>query len=64
LTSLTEKLTNTSAKIVSHCRYVAFRMAEIAVPRHRRADSENKVQEIDGRACRRTMGWRGRVIWD
>jgi hypothetical protein len=34
LTSLKEKLINIGAKIISHGRYVAFQMAEVAIPRH------------------------------
>ena len=33
LTSLKEKLVKIGAKIVSHGRYVAFQMAEVAIPR-------------------------------
>ena len=33
LTSLKEKLIKIGAKVVSHGRYVAFRMAEVAIPR-------------------------------
>jgi hypothetical protein len=33
LTSLREKLIKIGARIVSHGRYVAFQMAEVAVPR-------------------------------
>jgi len=33
LTSLQEKLIKIGAKIVTHARYVAFQMAEVAVPR-------------------------------
>jgi len=33
LTSLREKLIKIGAKLVSHGRYVAFQMAEVAVPR-------------------------------
>jgi hypothetical protein len=33
LTSMREKLIKICAKVVSHGRYVAFRMAEVAVPR-------------------------------
>ena len=33
LTSLREKLIKIGAKVVSHGRYVTFRMAEVAVPR-------------------------------
>src|SRR4051812_24020094 len=38
LTSLKEKLIKIGAKIVSHGRYVAFQMAEVAVPRQMFAD--------------------------
>jgi hypothetical protein len=34
LTSLREKLIKIGAKVVSHGRYVAFRIAEVAVPRN------------------------------
>ena len=33
LTSLKEKLIKISAKVVSHGRYVAFQMADVAIPR-------------------------------
>ena len=33
LTSLREKLIKIGAKVMSHGRYVTFRMAEVAVPR-------------------------------
>jgi hypothetical protein len=36
LTSLKEKLIKIGAKAVSHGRYVAFRMAEVDIPRHLR----------------------------
>ena len=39
LTSLKEKLTKIGAKVVSHGRYVAFQMAEVAIPRHVPGDS-------------------------
>ncbi len=38
LTSLREKLIKIGAKVVSHGRYVAFQMAEVAIPRHLFAD--------------------------
>ena len=38
LTSLREKLIQIGAKVVSHGRYVAFQMAEVAVPRQMFAD--------------------------
>jgi hypothetical protein len=31
---LKEKLIKIGAKVVSHGRYVAFQMAEVAIPRH------------------------------
>ena len=34
LSSLKEKLMKIGAKVVSHGRYVAFQMAEVAIPRH------------------------------
>ncbi|HEY9085180.1 MAG TPA: IS1380 family transposase, partial [Candidatus Tyrphobacter sp.] len=34
LTSLREKLIKIGAKVVSHGRYIAFQMAEVAIPRH------------------------------
>ena len=34
LTSLKEKLIKIGAKVVSHGRFVAFQMAEVAIPRH------------------------------
>jgi hypothetical protein len=33
LTTLREKLIKIGAKVVSHCRYVAFQMAGVAIPR-------------------------------
>jgi hypothetical protein len=33
LTTLREKLIKIGAKVVSHGRYVAFQMAEVAIPR-------------------------------
>jgi hypothetical protein len=33
-TTLKEKLIKIGAKVVSHGRYIAFQMAEIAIPRH------------------------------
>jgi hypothetical protein len=35
---LREKLIKIGAKVVSHGRYIAFQMAEIAIPRHLFAD--------------------------
>ena len=38
LTSLKERLIKIGAKVISHGRYVAFQMAEVAIPRHLFAD--------------------------
>ena len=38
LTSLKEKLIKIGAKVVTHGRYVAFQMAEVAIPRALFAD--------------------------
>jgi hypothetical protein len=34
MTNLKEKLIKICAKVISHGRYVAFQMAEVAIPRH------------------------------
>jgi Transposase DDE domain group 1 len=46
LTSLKEKLVKTGAKIVSHGRYVAFQMAEVAIPRTLFADVLRLIAEL------------------
>ena len=46
LTSLKEKLTKIGAKVVSHGRYVAFQMAEVAVPRNLFADILRLIAEL------------------
>jgi Transposase DDE domain group 1 len=46
LTSLKEKLIKTGAKIVSHGRYVAFQMAEVAIPRTLFADVLRLIAEL------------------
>jgi DDE family transposase len=46
LTSLKEKLIKIGAKIVSHCRYVAFQMAEVATPRNVFADILQLIAEL------------------
>ena len=38
MTTLKEKLIKIGAKVVSHGRYVAFQMAEVAIPRNLFAD--------------------------
>jgi hypothetical protein len=45
LTSLKEKLIRIGAKVVSHGRYVALQMAEVAISRHLFADI---LRPIDG----------------
>ena len=46
LTSLKEKLIKIGAKVVSHGRYVAFQMAEVAIPRHLFADILRLIAEL------------------
>jgi hypothetical protein len=46
LTSLREKLIKIGAKIVSHGRYVAFQMAEVAIPRQLFADILRLIAEL------------------
>ena len=46
LTSLREKLIKIGAKIISHGRYVAFQMAEVAIPRHLFADILRLIAEL------------------
>ena len=46
LTSLKEKLIKIGAKVVSHGRYVAFQMAEVAVPRMLFAEILGLVAEL------------------
>jgi len=45
-TSLKEKLIKIGAKVVSHGRYVAFQMAEVAVPRNLFADILRLIAEL------------------
>ena len=45
-TSLTEKLIKIGAKVVSHGRYVAFQMAEVAIPRGLFADILRLIVEL------------------
>ena len=49
LTSLNEKLIKIGAKVVSHGRYVAFQMAEVAVPRHLFVDILRLIAEFGRR---------------
>jgi len=46
LTSLKEKLIKIGAKVISHGRYVAFQMAEVAIPRILFADILRLVSEL------------------
>jgi hypothetical protein len=46
LTSLKEKLIKIGAKVVSHGRYVAFQVAEVAVPRNLFADILRMIGEL------------------
>ena len=46
LTRLKEPLFKISAKVVSHGRYVAFQMAEVAIPRILFADILRLVSEL------------------
>jgi hypothetical protein len=46
LTTLKEKLIKIGAKVVSHGRYVAFQMAEVAIPRNLFADILRLVAEL------------------
>jgi hypothetical protein len=46
LTSLKEKLIKIGAKLVSHGRYVAFEMAEVAIPRNLFAEILRLIAEL------------------
>ena len=46
LTSLKEKLIKIGAKVVSHGRYVAFQMAEVAIPRSLFAEILRLIAEL------------------
>jgi len=46
LTSLREKLIKIGAKVVSHGRYIAFQMAEVAIPRRLFADILRLIGEL------------------
>jgi hypothetical protein len=46
ITTLKEKLIKIGAKVVSHGRYVAFQMAEVAIPRTLFADILRLVAEL------------------
>ena len=46
LTSLKEKLIKIGAKVISPGRYVAFQMAEVAIPRHLFADILRLIADL------------------
>jgi hypothetical protein len=46
LTTLKEKLVKIGAKVVNHGRYVAFQMAEVAIPRNLFADILRMIAEL------------------
>ena len=46
MTTLREKLIKIGAKVVSHARYVAFQMAEVAIPRNLFADILRMIDEL------------------
>jgi hypothetical protein len=46
MTTLKEKLIKIGAKVVSHGRYVAFQMAEVAIPRNLFADILRLIAEL------------------
>ena len=46
LTSLKEKLIKIGAKVVSHSRYIAFQMAEVAIPRNLFAEILQLIMEL------------------
>jgi len=46
LTTLKEKLIKIGAKVVRHGRYVAFHMAEVAIPRNLFADILRLIAEL------------------
>jgi len=46
LTTLKEKLIKIGAKVVGHARYVAFQMAEVAIPRNLFADILRMIAEL------------------
>jgi hypothetical protein len=45
-TSLKEKLIKIGAKVVSHGRYIAFQMAEVAIPSYLFADILRLIAEL------------------
>jgi len=67
LTSLKEKLIKIGAKVVSHGRYVAFQMAEIAIPRQMfqeilRLIAETTAAATTSASVRRSIVMRSQAI--
>ncbi len=46
LTTLKEKLIKIGAKVVCHARYVAFQMAEVAIPRDRFSEILRMIEAL------------------
>jgi hypothetical protein len=46
ITTLREKLIKIGAKVVGHARYVAFQIAEVAIPRNLFADILRMIREL------------------
>jgi hypothetical protein len=57
LTSLREKLIKIGAKVVSHGRYIAFQMAEVAIPRRLFADILRLIAELRAPPIPATATW-------
>jgi hypothetical protein len=55
LTSLKEKLTKIGAKVVRHGRYVAFEMAEVAIPRQMFQEILQLIAELRPQPARGAM---------
>ena len=51
MTTLKEKLIKIGAKVVSHGRYVAFQMAEVAIPRMFRHSAAHRRTTAAASAC-------------
>jgi len=46
MTTLREKLIKIGAKVVGHARYMAFQMAEVAIPRNLFAGIQRMIAEL------------------
>jgi Transposase DDE domain group 1 len=51
LTTLKERLIKIGAKVVSHGRYIAFQMAEVAIPRHMFQEILHLIAELRPKRC-------------